>query len=168
MAVIRLRAGGSPQAAGVAALRRSLATEMTRGDRVLRGIAAAAAVVPGGLVAFFAVVMVLSALPAIIFGGADFFTGSTFTLGHLYDTNTITHNGVTAPAGAAYGALSFIIGTVATSVIALVLAIPVSVGGVLMLAEMLPRRLEGFLSLFLELLAGIPRVVFWLCGVTFS
>jgi phosphate transport system permease protein len=158
-----VRAGG-----GLAAgpLRRtSTASELTRGDRVLRAVAAVAGFLPGGLVGFFAVVMILTAIPAIAFSGASFFTGTTFTLGNLYAVTTITHNGVTAPHGAAYGALTFIVGTLATSLLALVLAIPVSVGGVLMLTEWVPRRLQSWLSIFLELLAGIPSVVFGLWGV---
>ncbi|MBV8302319.1 MAG: phosphate ABC transporter permease subunit PstC [Candidatus Dormibacteraeota bacterium] len=139
---------------------------MTRGDRILKVVATVAAAIPGGLVAFLAAIMLVTALPAIIFNGTNFFTGTVFSLGHLYTTNTVTHNGEVAPSGASYGALSFIIGTFSTSVIALLLAIPVSVGGVLMLTEWFPRRIQGFLSIFLELLAGIPSVVFGLWGIT--
>jgi phosphate transport system permease protein len=53
-----------------------------------------------------------------------------------------------------------------SSLIALVLAVPISVGGVLMLSEWIPRQLEGPLSTFLELLAGIPSVVFGFWGLT--
>ena len=162
MALTRVRSGG-PTAAGP--VRHSTASELTRGDRVLRAVSAVAGVLPGGLVGFFAVVMILTAIPAIVFSGAGFFTGTTFTLGNLYSVTTITHNGVTAPHGAAYGALTFIVGTLATSIFALVLAIPVSVGGVLMLTEWVPRRLQNTLSVFLELLAGIPSVVFGLWGL---
>lgn len=143
----------------------STASEMTRGDRVLRAVSAVAGLLPGGIVGFFAVVMILTAIPAIAFSGFNFFTGTTFSLGNAYAPTTITHNGVTALHGAAFGALTFILGTLATSIFALVLAIPVSVGGVLMLTEWVPRRLQNWLSVFLELLAGIPSVVFGLWGL---
>ncbi|MHB1535488.1 MAG: phosphate ABC transporter permease subunit PstC, partial [Acidimicrobiales bacterium] len=52
-----------------------------------------------------------------------------------------------------------------SSLVALALAVPVSVGGAILLVEKLPRRLQGFLGVFLELLAGIPSVVFGLWGV---
>ena len=165
MAVLRVGAGGS-EAAGPAR-RLSRASEYTRGDRVLRRVSAAAAVIPGGLLGFLAILMVISALPAILFSGTQFFSGTTFSLGSLYDTTTITHNGVAAPVGAAYGALTFILGTLITSVIAIVLAVPISVGGVLMLTEWVPRRLQNTLSLFLELLAGIPSVIFGLWGFVY-
>lgn len=164
MALTRMGVGGKIAAGPLP--RRSTASELTVGDRVLRGVSAVAAFLPGGLVGFLAVVMILTAIPAIVFSGGGFFTGTTFTLGNLYAVTTITHNGVTAPHGAAYGALTFIVGTLATSIFALVLAIPVSVGGVLMLTEWVPRRLQSWLSIFLELLAGIPSVVFGLWGLS--
>lgn len=164
MALTRVRVGGITPADPHP--RASTASELTVGDRILQGAAAVAAFLPGGLVGFFAVVMILTAIPAIVFSGVNFFTGTTFTLGNLYTVTTITQNGVTAPHGAAYGALTFIIGTLSTSIFALVLAIPVSVGGVLMLTEWVPRRLQSYLSLFLEVLAGIPSVVFGLWGLT--
>jgi len=46
-----------------------------------------------------------------------------------------------------------------------VLAIPVSVAGAILLVEKLPARLQGPLGVFLELLAGIPSVIFGLWGV---
>jgi phosphate transport system permease protein len=52
-----------------------------------------------------------------------------------------------------------------SSLIALAIALPVSVGGALLLVEKVPRRLQGGLGVFLELLAGIPSVIFGLWGV---
>lgn len=140
-------------------------TELTRSDKVLRAIAALAAIIPTGLLAFIAVIMIVAAMPSIIFSGFSFFTGSVFNFGNLYATTTIAHNGVVAPPHAVYGALPLIIGTLTTSLIALVIAVPISVGGVLMLSEIIPRRIADPLSVFLELLAGIPSVVFGLWGV---
>jgi phosphate transport system permease protein len=140
-------------------------TELTFGDRVLRVISGIAAVVPTAILVLIAVVMFVSALPSIIYSGFSFFTGSVFNFGNLYATTTITHNGIVAPPHAVYGVFPLIIGTLATSVIALVLAVPISVGGVLMLSEIVPRRISDSLAVFLELLAGIPSVVFGLWGV---
>lgn len=151
-------------ATGPARRRVSSASELTRGDRILRAVSAIAAVIPGGLVGFFAVVMILTAIPTIVFNGTNFFTGTTFSLGNLY-VDPVDHNGILVPHGAVYGALTFIIGTLATSIFALALAVPVSVGGVLMLTEWVPRRLQNALSVFIELLAGIPSVVFGLWGL---
>jgi phosphate transport system permease protein len=140
-------------------------TELSRSDRVLRAVSALAAIIPTALLGFIAVIMVIAALPSIIFNGLSFFTGSVFNFGNSYATTTITHNGQVALPHAVFGVLPLIVGTLATSVIALVLAVPISVGGVLMLSEIIPRRIADPLSVFLELLAGIPSVVFGLWGV---
>ena len=124
-------------------------TELTFGDRVLRAVSAVASVVPMFILGVIAVVMFITALPSIIFSGLSFFTGSVFNFGNLYATTTITHNGVQAPPHAVYGVVPLIVGTLSTSIIALVIAVPVSVGGVLMLSEIIPRRiaeLDGGLS----------------------
>jgi len=138
---------------------------MTRGDRLLRAVSGVAAVIPTGILVVIAAVMFVTALPSILFSGFSFFTGSVFNFGNLYATTTITHNGVQAPPHAVYGVLPLIAGTLTTSVIALVLAVPISVGGVLMLSEIIPRRIADSVAVFLELLAGIPSVVFGLWGV---
>jgi phosphate transport system permease protein len=140
-------------------------SELTAGDRVLRVVSGVASAVPTFLLGVIAVVMFITALPSIVFSGLSFFTGSVFNFGNLYATTTITHNGVQAPPHAVYGVLPLIVGTLSTSIIALVLAVPISVGGVLMLSEIIPRRIADSMAVFLELLAGIPSVVFGLWGV---
>ncbi|GAC1337152.1 MAG: phosphate ABC transporter permease subunit PstC [Myxococcales bacterium] len=64
-----------------------------------------------------------------------------------------------------YGALPFIYGTLVTSAVALVLALPVSVGLALFLTEMSPPRLRSIISFPISLLAGIPSVVYGLWGL---
>jgi len=140
-------------------------TELTGGDRILRVVSGVASAIPMAILGVIAVVIFITALPSIIFSGLSFFTGSVFNFGNLYATTTITHNGVQAPPHAVYGVLPLIIGTLSTSIIALVLAVPISVGGVLMLSEIIPRRIADSMAVFLELLAGIPSVVFGLWGV---
>ncbi|MGD0833121.1 MAG: phosphate ABC transporter permease subunit PstC [Candidatus Dormibacteria bacterium] len=164
MILVRRRAGGSPT--GPARASRARNTEFSAGDKVFQWLAGVAAVIPVAALALIIVIMVVQAIPAIIYSGLTFFTSTTFSIGHLYATTLTTHNGVSAPQDASYGALVFIVGTLATSVIAICLAVPISVGGVLMLSEWIPERLQGFLSTFVDLLAGIPSVVFGLWGIT--
>src|SRR4051812_20808263 len=64
-----------------------------------------------------------------------------------------------------YGALPFIYGTLVTSGVALVLALPVSVGLALFLTEMSPPRMRSIVSFPISLLAGIPSVVYGLWGL---
>ena len=125
-----------------------------------------AAVAPAGALVYLAYKMVRTAWPAILFNGWQFFTTKTFTLGNLYATGALTtHNGQSAPPGAHYGVLTILVGTVVSSGLALLFALPVAVGGALVLAEKVPGRLQDGLGIFLELLAGIPSVIFGLWGI---
>jgi len=69
------------------------------------------------------------------------------------------------PVEDSFGALPFIYGTLVTSAIAIVLAMPVAIGLALFLTEMSPARVRRFVSFFVEILAAIPSVVFGLWGL---
>jgi phosphate transport system permease protein len=64
-----------------------------------------------------------------------------------------------------FGALTFVFGTLVTSFIALLLAIPVGVGVALFLAEPGLPRVRGVIGLGVELLAAIPSVVYGIWGL---
>ncbi len=64
-----------------------------------------------------------------------------------------------------FGALSFIYGTLLTSAIALLLAVPVAVLIALFVSEVAPPRLGGPLGALVDLLAAVPSVVYGLWGV---
>lgn len=63
------------------------------------------------------------------------------------------------------GALAFIFGTVVTSFIALLIAGPISVFIALFITEYLPKSISGILSLFVELIAAVPSIIFGLWGL---
>jgi phosphate transport system permease protein len=65
-----------------------------------------------------------------------------------------------------FGGLAMIYGTLATSVIALVIAVPVSFGIALFLTEMSPGWLKRPLGVAIELLAGVPSIVYGMWGLT--
>ena len=69
------------------------------------------------------------------------------------------------PVNANYGALPFIFGTLASSIVALIIAVPLAVGVAVFLTEMCPKFLRGPLSFLTELLAAIPSVVYGLWAV---
>jgi phosphate transport system permease protein len=69
------------------------------------------------------------------------------------------------PVAEDFGALPFVYGTLVSSFVALVLAVPLSVGTALFLTELCPRRLRGILSLLVELLSAIPSVIYGLWGI---
>ena len=69
------------------------------------------------------------------------------------------------PVAGDFGALPFIYGTVVTSVLSLLLAVPVGIGCAIFLAELAPRRLSDVLTFFIELLAAVPSVIYGLLGI---
>ena len=138
--------------------------ELTGRDRAVRAGLLIAALIPTAALAFLVYEMVKEAYPAIIFNGGNFLTTKKFTMGNLYGNIEVKH-GYKAASGAQFGVLPLLFGTVVSSLIALVLAVPVAVGGAVLLVEKLPPRLQGLLGVFLELLAGIPSIVFGLWGI---
>ena len=64
-----------------------------------------------------------------------------------------------------FGALPFVYGTVVSSLLALCIAVPVSLGIAIFLAELAPPWLCGVLGFVVELLAAVPSVVYGLWGV---
>jgi phosphate transport system permease protein len=64
-----------------------------------------------------------------------------------------------------YGALPFIYGTVASSLLALCLAVPISIGVAIFLSELAPAWLRDPVGFLVELLAAVPSVVYGLWGI---
>lgn len=69
------------------------------------------------------------------------------------------------PVRGEFGALPFIVGTVLTSAMALLLAVPVALGIAILLSEYMPKTLRDPLIFVVELLAAIPSVVYGLWGI---
>ena len=63
-----------------------------------------------------------------------------------------------------YGALPFIYGTLVSSALALLIAVPLGIGVAVFLSELVPPWIERPLSFFVELLAGIPSIVYGIWG----
>jgi phosphate transport system permease protein len=64
-----------------------------------------------------------------------------------------------------YGALPFIFGTLVSSLIALVIAVPISIATAVYLTELAPLWLRQPLVMFIELLAAVPSVILGLWGI---
>ena len=69
------------------------------------------------------------------------------------------------PVAGEFGALPFIYGTVVTSTVALLIAIPLGVGAAIFLAELAPARISNALTFLIELLAAVPSVIYGLLGI---
>jgi phosphate transport system permease protein len=68
------------------------------------------------------------------------------------------------PVADRYGALPYIYGTLVTSAIALLLAIPIGVGSAVYLSELAHRHIGAVVSFVMELLAAIPSIVYGIWG----
>ena len=64
-----------------------------------------------------------------------------------------------------FGALPFIYGTVVTSVLALIISVPLGVGAAIFLAELAPPRLANACTFLVELLAAVPSVIYGLLSI---
>jgi phosphate transport system permease protein len=109
-------------------------------------------------------VLIIRAIPAIRYNGMSFFTGSVWHSYSGYNAAIVKTGGVTHLAGASFGGLAEIVGTLLTSLVALIIAVPVAIGAALVLVERLPRRISSGIGMFLELLAGMPSVIIGLWG----
>lgn len=69
------------------------------------------------------------------------------------------------PVNQQFGALPFVYGTVVSSILALVLAVPLALGVAIFITEMCPPWLKGPLAFTTELLAAIPSVIYGLWAI---
>ncbi len=65
-----------------------------------------------------------------------------------------------------FGALPFIYGTLMTSILALMIAVPAAIGIALATVVLLPKKLRGPVGAMINLLAAVPSVIFGLWGLT--
>jgi phosphate transport system permease protein len=117
-------------------------------DRAFRYLAVAAAMVVLLILGLIAVTMTKRSIPVLSEMGSDFFTTSRWS-----------------PAEGKFGALAFVWGTLYTAIIAVVLAVPVSLGIALFITQVAPPWLKKPLVYVVDLLAVVPSVVFGLWGV---
>jgi phosphate transport system permease protein len=138
----------------MAATPTELASEL-RGKRAIadgtfRGLTIAAGAVVLVVLALIVWTVGGKSLPVFRETGLDFFTERRW-----------------APADEVYGALSFIFGTVVTATIAVVLAVPVSIGIALFTTQAAPKWLKRPLVALTDLVAVVPSVVFGLWGIIY-
>jgi phosphate transport system permease protein len=130
--------------------RRLSDTVFGTGVALMGGIAL---LVIGGMVAF----LVLQGLPAMRhYGFFSFLTSARWAPSEA--NAAATHPNP-------YGILQFIYGTILTSFIGMVIAIPLAVGAALVITDVAPRRLQRPLSSLVDLLAAVPSVVYGFWGI---
>lgn len=122
--------------------------EVNVGDFVFRRLTAAIAASVILALAAIAVAMVRASWLSIAKFGLGFVTSSVWD-----------------PVRDIYGALPFIYGTIASSLLALLIAVPISIGVAIFLSELAPAWLRGPVGFLVELLAAVPSVVYGLWGI---
>ena len=131
-----------------------------------RGYGAVSALLGSSALLFLFLILVMLAIfsfPSIVVNGAKFFTSVTWNPG--ISTNLVNIRGFPAMSGASYGMLVFLAGTLISSALALLIGAPLSIGVAIFLTTLAPKRLSASLSFFVELLAGIPSIVFGFWGM---
>ena len=115
--------------------------------KVLTAIIAASAIV---ILVVAAYVLSTGAVPVFQRFGLYFFTGTSW--------NPVEGREL-------YGALPYVLGTLATSGIALLIGVPLSLGIAIFLVEMAPKKVRVPISYLVELLAAVPSVIYGLWGL---
>ena len=123
-----------------------------RGERLFSWWTLATGLLVLAILALILITTTRQAWPAFQDMGLGFVTSST------WDPNPASGNPV-------FGALAFIYGTAVSSLIALLIAVPISIGIALFLTELAPRRLRGAAVTVVDMLAAVPSVVFGLWGM---
>jgi phosphate transport system permease protein len=118
------------------------------GDVVYKGVTTAFAVCVPLLLALIAFEVARAAWSALSRFGLSFLTSSTWD-----------------PVAGVFGAAPAVFGTIATSIIALVIATPLALGAAIFLAEFAPGWLRQPVAFLVDLLAAIPSVVYGLWGI---
>jgi phosphate transport system permease protein len=117
-------------------------------DRIFSNLTLVFALVIVGILLGLVVVLNIDAMPAISRFGLSFFGSSSWD-----------------PVREEFGALPAIYGTLLSSAIGLIIAVPISLGAAIFLVELAPSWLRGPASFVIEMLAAIPSVIIGLWGL---
>jgi phosphate transport system permease protein len=134
---------GAVQFAERSTLKRFIAT-----DSFFKYLTRAAAITVLAILFGVFVSLTLGAWPAFRTFGLDFLTVQTW--------NPVTEK---------FGALAPVYGTILTSLIAMLIAVPVGIGIAIFLTELCPRLLRQPIGIAIELLAGIPSIIYGIWGL---
>ncbi|TPM37731.1 phosphate ABC transporter permease subunit PstC [Mesorhizobium sp. B2-3-4] len=117
-------------------------------DSIFHGLTRAAAILVLVLLGGVAISLIAGAWPALSTFGLSFVTTESW--------NPVTEK---------FGALAPIYGTIITSAIAILIAVPLGIGIAIFLTELCPRPLRRPIGMAVELLAGIPSIIYGIWGL---
>jgi phosphate transport system permease protein len=139
---------GGDVAASARHIRVKAARRAGAGDLRFRAFALGAAVAVTLIFAGVLFSLLAGAMPAFKAFGLSFITTEAWN-----------------PTEERFGALASIYGTLVTSVIAMFIAVPVGIGIAIFLTELCPRPLRRPIAIAIELLAGIPSIIYGIWGL---
>jgi phosphate transport system permease protein len=122
-----------------------------RGDRIFKGITLAAGVSVLAVLVAIAAFLIVQAIPAINQDKGNFLTTK------VWDPDNTK----------VFGIAALFFGTVVSSVIALLIAVPVALGVAIYIVEYAPRRLSVVMGYAVDMLAAVPSVVYGLWALYF-
>ena len=111
----------------------------------------------------FVIACAISLLVIVVLIAFQLFRQSSLSL-HKFGLKFLTTS-MWNPVTGEFGAWPFICGTLATSILGLLIAVPLSLGTALFLTELCPPFLRRILGTIVELLAAIPSVIYGLWGI---
>jgi phosphate transport system permease protein len=140
----------SHAASGASADRAAVLQKLRGRDRVFYWMTRIAAVSVLGLLGAIMISLIIGAWPALAEYGLRFITTARWAPNAMPDP--------------VLGGLSPLIGTLITSFVALLIAVPVGLGIAIFLTELCPPRLMRPISIAIEMLAGIPSIIYGMWG----
>ena len=142
-------AAGAGTADGLALPPRAIsASRGPRGDRIYRAVVLASVWVVLALAAALFLALLWESWEAIRTFGLRFLVSSSWD-----------------PVAGEFGALPFVYGTLVSSLLALLIAVPLSLGAAIFLAELAPAWIRPPIAFLTEMLAAVPSVVYGLWGI---
>lgn len=121
------------------------------GDRIFHGASLGAGLMIIAIVVFVGVFLIWLAAPSLAQDKVNFLTSRQWQ--------------VNDPSDLRFGIFGMLWTTVLSSIVAMVIAVPISIGVALFITQYAPRRLSGPLAYVVDLLAAVPSIVFGLWGM---
>jgi phosphate transport system permease protein len=107
-------------------------------------------------------VLLIYSYPSFVVNGFGFFVSTAWN--PALSSNIVVVHGFKVFEGASFGMLVMFTGTLITSSLALLIGVPLSLGIAIFLSQIAPKRVAAPISFVVELLAGIPSVIYGLWG----
>ena len=122
----------------------------TRTDKVVKLLTLICSMCIGLILIAILISLIAQSLPAMSKFGAKFIISGEWN-----------------PPMNSFGALSAIIGTLITSMVALIISVPLSYGIAISVTNILPKKIGNILSRVVELMSGIPSIIYGMWGLFF-